>query len=220
MNLPQAIKETTSRRSSEDRQTQIIETVIALAAERIPGQITTQDIADAIGFTQGALFRHFPSKEAIWLATIDWVEETLLGELETAAQGSDALGDADADSLPDSPLDQLRRVFFAHVDFVIVRPGVPRLIFNELQQPADSAIKSAVRRLLERYRLLLTGLLESAAAAGQIDRSLHLASASALFIGTIQGLIMQSMLSNNVAAMRPNAEQVFPLFLRSLKEIT
>jgi AcrR family transcriptional regulator len=195
-----------SRLSSETRQTQIIETVIALAAKHSPGQITTQEIADVIGVTQGALFRHFPSKESIWLAAIEWVENELLNTLETAAKQAA------------SPMDALQQVFFSHVDFVVARPGVPRLIFNELQQPADSAIKAAVRKLLQRYRQLVSGLIVAAAAGNEINRGVDVSAAATLFLGSIQGLVMQSMLADNVQAMHQTAEQIYPLFLRSLKE--
>jgi len=195
-----------TRLSSETRQSQIIETVIALAAQHSPGQITTQEIANLIGVTQGALFRHFPNKESIWLAAIEWVENELLTTLEAAARQAA------------SPMDGLRQVFFSHVDFVIARPGVPRLIFNELQQPADSAIKAAVRQLLQRYRQLVSGLIVAAASDNGINRSVDVSAAATLFLGSIQGLVMQSMLADNVQAMHQTAEQIFPLFLRCLKE--
>jgi hypothetical protein len=95
---------------------------------------------------------------------------------------------------------------------------VPRLIFNELQQPADSAIKAAVRQMLQRYRQLVTGLIGAAAETGKIDRKVDASASAILFIGAIQGLVMQSMLSGQVEAMPKLAEQIFPLFLRSLKE--
>ncbi len=195
-----------TRLSSEARQTQIIETVIALAAKHSPAQITTQEIADVIGVTQGALFRHFPNKESIWLAAIEWVENELLNTLEAAAEQAA------------SPLDGLRQVFFSHVDFVIARPGVPRLIFNELQQPADSAIKAAVRKLLQRYRQLVSGLIVAAAESQEISRNVNISAAATLFLGSIQGLVMQSMLADDVQAVHQTAEQIFPLVLRSLKE--
>ena len=195
-----------TRLSSETRQTQIIETVIALAAQHSPGQITTQEIANVIGVTQGALFRHFPNKESIWLAAIEWVENELLAMLEAAAQQAT------------SPMDGLRQVFFSHVDFVIARPGVPRLIFNELQQPADSAIKAAVRKLLQRYRQLISGLIVAASERQEISLNINISAAATLFLGSIQGLVMQSMLADNVQAMHQMAEQIFPLYLRSLKE--
>lgn len=195
-----------SRLSTEARQTQIIETLLVLAAEHSPGHITTQEIADTIGVTQGALFRHFATKEAIWLGAIEWVEENLLTVLEAAA------------TTAESPLANLQQVFFSHVDFVIARPGVPRLIFHELQQPADSAIKALVRRLLRRYHQLVVGLIEAAAACHEIDRTVDANAATTLFIGSVQGLVMRSMLSDSVSSMRTTAEQIFPLFLRSLKE--
>jgi AcrR family transcriptional regulator len=196
----------TPRRSSESRQAEIIETVLKLAAEHSPGLITTREIADLMGITQGAIFRHFPNKEAIGLAVIGWVEVKLLAALESAAQGGR------------SPLDALQRVFFSHVDFVLALPGVPRLIFNELQQAADSPVKKTVRRIIERYRQLVSGLLAAAIASGEIAADLNISAAATLFIGTVQGLVMQSMLTDNVAALRGAAEQVFPLFLRSIRE--
>ena len=198
----------TPRRSSESRQTEITETVLQLAAEHSPSLITTQEIADVMGVTQGAIFRHFPNKEAIWLATIAGVEVKLLAALESAAQGAN------------SPLDALQRVFFTHVDFVLATPGVPRLIFNELQQAADSPVKKAVRRILERYRQLIGGHLAAAVATGEMAAGLDSGAAATLFMGTIQGLVMQSMLTDNVAALRTAAEQVFPLFLRGIREAT
>ena len=195
-----------TRLSSETRQTQIVETVIALAAQHSPGQITTQEIANVIGVTQGALFRHFPNKESIWLAAIEWVENELLTTLEAVAKQAA------------NPIDGLQQVFFSHVDFVIARPGVPRLIFNELQQPADSAIKAAVRKLLQRYRQLVSGLIIAAAEGDEINRNVNISAAATLFLGSIQGLVMQSMLADNVQVMHQTAEQIFPLFLRSLKE--
>jgi TetR/AcrR family transcriptional regulator len=206
MSLQRISKAVVPRLSSAARQTQIIETVIALAAQHSPGQITMQGIADMIGITQGALFRHFPSKESIWLASIEWVEENLLNTLEALAH--DAA----------SPVDGLRQIFFAHVDFVVARPGVPRLIFNELQQPADSAIKASVRRLLQRYRQMVSGLIVAAGESGQISSNIDVGAAAILFLGSIQGLVMQAMLADNVKAMRKTAEQLFPLLLRSLKE--
>jgi len=206
MNSSKNIKAVAPRFSSEARQTQIIETVIALAAKHSPGQITTQEIADVMGVTQGALFRHFANKASIWLAAIEWVENELLTALEAAAKQAT------------SPVGGLRQVFFSHVDFVIARPGVPCLIFNELQQPADSAIKAAVRKMLQRYRQLISGLVAAAAEGNEIGRNVDVSAAATLFIGSIQGLVMQSMLADNVKGIRQTAEQIFPLFLRSLKE--
>ncbi len=50
---------------ADERRAATIEAVIHLAAEQNPSDITTTAIAQRMGLTQGALFRHFPSKDAI-----------------------------------------------------------------------------------------------------------------------------------------------------------
>ncbi|WP_274599066.1 TetR family transcriptional regulator [Prosthecochloris ethylica] len=52
------------------------------AGERNPGEITTAAIAERMKLTQGALFRHFPSKDALWEAVMRWVEGKLFGEID------------------------------------------------------------------------------------------------------------------------------------------
>ncbi|MBX3615480.1 MAG: TetR/AcrR family transcriptional regulator, partial [Burkholderiaceae bacterium] len=68
---------TRKRLSSAERRREIVLAVIELASEAGPEGVTTQAIADRVGVTHGALFRHFPDKGAIWAAVFDWVGESL-----------------------------------------------------------------------------------------------------------------------------------------------
>lgn len=188
------------KQPTETRQAALVAAALALAAERSPAAVTTADLAQAVGITQGAVFRHFESKEAIWVAVIDLAHQQLLGRLQAAA-------DAQA-----QPLAALRAVFLAHVDFVVAHPGVPRVIFQELQHPEDTPLKARVRQLMQAYRTLLTGLLQRAQAAGQLAPGTDLAAAAVLFIGSVQGLVMQSLLSGQVAGMAAQAPQVYRIF--------
>lgn len=195
-----------TRLSTEERQAEIVAAALRLARDTSPAQVTTGDIATAIGVSQGAVFKHFASKEAIWLAAMRWVHDTLVGRLQTsAAQAS-------------TPLQGLVAVFHAHIDFVIAHPGVPRFIFHELQQPADSPAKQEVRGVLQAYRRLLLELLAGARAQGEVDPALDMEAAATAFIGMVQGLVMQSMLAGRPAAMRQSAAPVLALYLRALKD--
>lgn len=195
-----------TRLSTEERQAEIVAAALRLARESSPALITTGDIATAIGVTQGAVFKHFPTKDAIWLAAMRWVRESLLQKLQGAA---DQAG---------TPLDALSAMFHAHVEFVIAHPGVPRFIFHELQQPADSPAKLEVRGVLQGYRKLLLGLLAQAIEQRQVSPALDPEAAATGFIGLIQGLVMQSMLSGRPGTMRQQAGPVLALYLRGLGE--
>ena len=194
------------RLSTEERQAEIVATALCLARESSPALITTADIATAIGVTQGAVFKHFPTKDAIWLAAMRWVRETLLQRLQDAADQAA------------TPLDALAGMFRAHVEFVIAHPGVPRFIFHELQQPADSAAKLEVRAVLQGYRKLLLGRLTQSIEQKLVNPDLDPEAAATSFIGLIQGLVMQSMLTGRTAAMRQQADAIFALYRRGLGE--
>lgn len=194
------------RLSTEERQAEIVATALRLARESSPALITTADLATAIGVTQGAVFKHFPTKDAIWLAAMRWVRETLLQKLQAAADQAA------------TPLDALAGMFRAHVEFVIAHPGVPRFIFHELQQPADSAAKLEVRAVLQGYRKLLLGRLALSIEQKLVSPDLDPEAAATSFIGLIQGLVMQSMLTGRTAAMRQQADAIFVLYRRGLGE--
>ena len=193
-----------SRQSTESRQAEIIATVVALAADRNPADVTTTDIAEAMRVTQGALFRHFPSKEAIRLAVIDWVETQLMTRL----------GDAQA-SAPDV-VSGLEAMFLAHVRFIREFPGVPRLVFAELQQPDSSPVRQRVQQIMRRYRQMLAETLGKAKAAQLISPDVDTEAASALFLGAIQGLMMQSMLGGASSDAEVPVLGVLRLYLASL----
>jgi TetR/AcrR family transcriptional regulator len=193
-----------SRQSTESRQAEIIATVVALAAERNPADVTTTDIAKAMNVTQGALFRHFPTKEAIRLAVIEWIETQLMAKL----------GDAQA-SAPDV-MSSLEAMFLAHVKFIREFPGVPRLVFAELQQPDSSPVRQRVQQIMRRYRQALAETLGKAKAAQLIRNDVDVQAAAALFLGAIQGLVMQSMLGGVSADAEEPVLGVLHLYLAGL----
>lgn len=193
------------RQPTEARQTEIIEAVLNLAARGSPADITTTDIASELNLSQGALFKHFSSKGAIWLAVLDWVEAHLFDRLETAARGAD------------TPLEGLSAMFLAHVKFVTAHPGVPRLIFQHLRRAEDTPLKARVRGLLKRYRILLMERLTEAEARGQIPRGQDKEAAAMLFTGAIQGLAIQAMLNGSPARMQDEARRVLKLYLQAIQ---
>jgi len=196
---------TTRHLPAEQRRAATIETVVELAASQNPGDITTTAIAGHMNLTQGALFRHFPTKEAIWKAVMEWVAERLLARIDGAA------GDQD------SPLAALRAIFMSHTEFVADHPGVPRMLFGELQRAESTPARRIARTLIRHYGERLQRLIEQGKACGELPDSLDNEAAITLFIGTIQGLVMQSLLAGDVQRIRREAAGVFAIYERGLR---
>lgn len=190
---------------ADERRAATVKTVIDLAAEQNPSEITTTAIAQRMGLTQGALFRHFPKKTDIFQAVICWVADTLLARIDAAAAGVE------------SPLVALEAIFMVHVGFVAKHPGVPRILFGELQQAGETLPKQRVQSLMQQYGKRLTVLLEAGKAQGELAPDLDVGAAKALFLGSIQGLVVQSMMGNRVASIGEDAPDAFAIYRRGIR---
>ena len=189
---------------ADERRAVTVEAVGQLAAEQNPSEITTTAIAKHMGVTQGALFKHFPTKDAILQAVMEWVAERLIARMDKAAQAAA------------SPLAAIEAMFMAHVEFVAEHPGVPRMMFGELQRAGETAPKRMAQALIRRYGERLHRLIEEGIARGELNPALDVEAAATLFVGTIQGLVMQSLLAGNVANIRRDAPRVFAIYRRGI----
>ena len=187
------------RLSTEERQDEIVKAAVDLAATHGMDNVTTQGIADAIGVTQGAIFRHFPTKDTIWIAVVHWVRARLLSVIDRAAsQASD-------------PLDAVRRIFFAHIAFAEKNPALPRLLLTTNPQ-----LKRLTRELLDGYEAKLARLLADAKALGLVRSDLDEEAAATLFIGIIQGLVIRVLVMGPRKSLSDEAKRLFPIYLSGI----
>jgi len=193
------------RLRAEARQSEIVRVALDLAAARGVEKTTTQAMADAMGLTQGAVFRHFPTKDAIWLAVMEWVRAEL----------GRVVGEAIAASV--DPFDALERVLLAHVGFVARHPGVPRLLFAELEDARDTRLKQLIQQVMSGYERRIARLVAEAKARRLTDPRIDEANAATLFLGMVQGLVMQASVFGDRRPMLAQARKVFPLFLAAIR---
>lgn len=191
--------------SADARRAVTVEAVVALAAQQNPTDITTAAIAQHMGLTQGAIFRHFPTKESIVQSVLDWVSEKLMTRVDQAARQSP------------SPLGALEAVFMAHIGFIAEHPGAPRLLLAELQKNGDTVTKRMVLSLISGYRGRIVKLLEQGQAAGEVEPALDVDAAASLYIGMVQGWVMQSLAGPKPGTGLPSALRLFALFRKGLE---
>lgn len=191
--------------SADQRRAATVDAVIELAAERNPADITTAAIAEKMGVTQGALFRHFPDKSAIFALVVNWVADRLPAFVDQAVEDEA------------SAMAALERAFLAHAKFVSIHPGVPRIILTELQRAEETAAKRVLRSFLQRYQQRIVRLIEQGKAQGDIDTQIDAREAAILFLGMIQGLVVQSLAAGDPDLVHREAPRLFVLFRRGLR---
>lgn len=192
--------------STDERRAMAVRAVLELAAVQNPCLITTTGIAAQMGMSQGGLFRHFSTKDEICQAVMEWVAEELYSRVSSAAEG--AL----------SPVAAIEAMFLKHLEFAVEYPGIPRILFGELQKPEPTGAKIIVGTLLEKYGKLLAEKLEQGKSSGEVDAEVSITAAVSLFVGAIQGLIIKSLLINDTDQVHRCASEVFALFRRAIKK--
>lgn len=192
------------RLPAEERQEEIIKAAVELAGDHGVDGVTTQDMANAVGITQGAIFRHFPTKDMIWLGVVHWVRGRLMSVVDMAAsEGS-------------NPLDALERMFFAHLGFVDKVPAIPKLIFTDQLLKKNPRIKTLIRSILADYEAKVTGLLAQAKEQNLVRSDLDEQSAAVMFTGIIQGLVLRVSIIEARKSLIAEGKLVFPIFLQGI----
>jgi AcrR family transcriptional regulator len=181
-----------------------VEIVLALAAERGVEAITTGLIAERMGLTQGAVFRHFPTKEAIWAAVLDWLK-VRLGDLFQRREAQ--------------PLDELERIFLGYMAFIHAYPAMPRLVFSDTFHHTHPVLHEEVRTLVAACEGRLAGLVAEAAAVGKA-RPDCAAEAAKLLLAVIQGVAFQYAILGLVADPRALGPRLFALWRTCLQPDT
>jgi AcrR family transcriptional regulator len=192
------------RLGAEKRREEIISVTLALAARQGVDDVTTEDMAREMGVTQGAVFRHFPSKDAIWLAVMQWVRDRVMDVLDRAAeQGRD-------------PLDALQRMFFAHIEFIAGHPAIPRLLMSDHLHGRSPALRQLVSEIMLGFEEKIAGLIQDAQVQGLARSNLDAHAAATLYLGMIQGLVLQTSILRGRRGLAAEAERTFPVYLQAI----
>jgi AcrR family transcriptional regulator len=163
----------------------ILDAAIALVARNGYVATSMSDLATAIRMTQGALYWHFPNKEALLVAAVDELQRRLVNELARAASD-------DASRSTDLLGVLIERVADVAAEF----PTYFRFIGIVTAEATETSpkLEAALRRAFGGVARVLAGVLEEGIRAGTIDEDLDVACTSELFLGLYLGGIMQQRL--------------------------
>ena len=114
------------------------------------------------------------------------------------------------------PLTRLEAMLSAHVDFIITRPGVPRILFGELQRPGVTPGKAIVCKLMAEYRARVASELAQAGESGEIGPGSDVEAATIMFLSLVQGMVMQGLAADDLTTLPAQARRLFGLFRQSL----
>jgi AcrR family transcriptional regulator len=147
------------RLPADARQRQLLDVAIHVFAQHGYAGASTQAIASAAGLSEPALYRHFPSKRALFLAAFERASTELLDSWRSIAAESP------------SPLEAIARIGVWYTDRLRARPDDLVLRYRSLSQTDDAELGARVRSNYRETLAFVRDLYEQAHARGLIEPS-------------------------------------------------
>lgn len=159
---------------TEVRQQEIIEAVRNLITTKGMESVTIAAIAEAVGLTEGAIYRHFSSKHEILSLLIREIEQTLLSTVRQAQQEGA------------SGLENLERILKAHLNTVERRRAVSFIVIAEAIAFEGIGLTGRVASMLAAYLDSIRTVLKKGMEDGSLRPDLDADAAAVAFFGVIQ----------------------------------
>jgi AcrR family transcriptional regulator len=167
-------QQATQRKPTEQRQSEIVEAALQILASEGSRKLTAERIASELGISGGAIFRHFPSMDAISRAIVDRMEEVLFNGFPPEH---------------DDPITRLGRFFEQRVTAVRSNPAISMLLLNSnMIQSSDPALQKRILGFKTRSREFVRTCLRDARKAGILKKTVLPEEGAILVLGAIYAL--------------------------------
>jgi len=169
----------TEIKSKPSRRHQILE-ALALQLEQTPGErITTAGLARAVGVSEAALYRHFPSKAKMFEGLIEFIEETIFSLTNRILQ--------------DQNLAMVRceKILILVLGFAERNPGITRLLSGDVLTGETERLRTRIGKFYERLETQLKQVLREGELNNELQCGHQVGAMANLMLSLLEGRIHQ-----------------------------
>ncbi len=161
------------------RRQQILE-ALARELETSPGsRITTARLAEAVGVSEAALYRHFPSKAKMFEALIEFAEDSVFG-LITRILNEDR-----------DVVQRCEKILLLLLGFAARNPGITRVLLGDALVGENERLQSRVGQFFNRLETQLKQVLREGEAATGVRPAGSVQVLANLLLAVAEGKMVQ-----------------------------
>lgn len=194
-----------SRKPAGQRRLEIADATLGLAASLGPERLTVRDVAAALGITEPAVFRHFPTKDALWEAVVARLAQRLAERWAAARE------------TPRPALDGLRALLRRQLELIAAEPGLPAILLSDELHRRSPALRQALAALMRRFHQAVERAVSDAQAAGALRGDRLAAQIAWALIALIQGVILRWSISERGFDLVEETMALIELMLHGLR---
>lgn len=194
------------RQDTEIRQEQIKQAVLDIIYTDGLKSLSTRNLAKRIGLSEGAIFRHFASKQGIILAIIKDVQTDFIGSLRDIANSNAA------------PEERLNSFLCQTVTYLTQNKGITMLMFSEASNNNDITLKNNLAEIFNNQKMLVSKIIMDGIALGQWDESIPVENIAMLYMGIPISINIELILNNGVFHTGSFCSKMMHLMLKMLNK--
>lgn len=161
------------------RRQQILET-LAQELEKSPGErITTAGLARAVGVSEAALYRHFPSKAKMFEALIEFIEDSIFGLINRILQEEQHCAS------------RCEKIMLLVLGFAGRNPGLSRLLVGDVLVGETERLRTRISQFYERLETQFKQVLREGEMNAELTASLPIAPTANMLLSVAEGRINQ-----------------------------
>lgn len=193
------------KESTEIRQEQIKKTVLEIIAEEGLHNLSTRNLAKRIGFTEGAIFRHFKTKRDIIKGIMDDVANNLIGSLRSIVLS------------PVKTEDKLFNYLCRNVRYLKENRGVTILLFSEATHLGDKELKEKLNQILSEQKQFIIKMVKDGIAEELCDKNINPEDIAMLYMGIPIMFNIEMILNKSGLNVDNFCQRMYALVLKTLK---
>lgn len=171
------------------RQEQILDRALELIrAEGLAG-MTMRKIAELMGFSEPAIYRHFATKQDLVLGIIRRLEIHLIGPMQAIAAETQR-----------SVIERIGDILAHHLDLIADNNALPILLFAEAAVSRDPRLSKAMAGVFGSYEGLLVDLLKEGHEKREIDPDLEPADGAMILMGAPTACALRMRLLSEISS--------------------
>ena len=166
------------------RKQDILESLAKMLEEQPGERITTAKLAEAVGVSEAALYRHYTSKAQMFESLIVFIEESLFSRIKLITDE------------PAACQEQCRKICILVLGFAEKNPGLCRLLTGESLSGDTSSLRPRIQQLFERLATQIKQLVREAELKEGFRPEVPLPALAGLLTAVLEGRIVQYVRSD------------------------
>jgi AcrR family transcriptional regulator len=201
------VKTMQRRKDTLVRRKQIVSAARRLIVKYGSEHVTVRRMANEIGVTEGAIYRHFKSKKDVLLLLIDDIEETLIEDVKNSDQGEV------------NSLEVLTKIINLHMSAIQQRKGIAFQVIAEIISLGDQKLNKKVSEVINKYIDSIQAILARGVKSGIVRSDIDLNAAAKLFFSMTQGLVNIWALHQYDFNLEKEYAPIWQVFLKGVANI-